>query len=93
MILYLTLLTVSSISTCSFDLMCIKSIINIECMNNVTAKYWYYEWFQRKFRYLDIIVCRWELNGIEYDDTITRADKDCKRIGYDELWSTLSHLD
>ena len=37
----------------------------------------------------DIIICKWQISGVDHYDNITQADNDCKNISYSEgLWST-----
>jgi hypothetical protein len=38
--------------------------------------------------YEDIIICKWELNGVEHYDTAVLASCSCSSIGYPSLWST-----
>jgi hypothetical protein len=39
--------------------------------------------------YMDIIICKREINGVDHYDTETKADNDCKNIGHSlGLWTT-----
>ena len=39
----------------------------------------------------DIVICKWESNGVEYNDTHVAATSSCVQIGYSNiLWSTAS---
>ncbi len=51
------------------------SIQYIECMTSITLKLdtWY-----------DIIICRWKLNGTDYNDTINNAEQACETVGFSE---------
>ena len=56
---------------------------NITCMPSVTG------YNTDKELYRDLIICKWEKNGVDHYDTLTQADTDCKNIGYSlGLWST-----
>ena len=32
--------------------------------------------------YRDIIICKWQINGVDHYDTQTQANTDCTKIGY-----------
>ena len=54
--------------------------VNITCMPSVTGNREFYE---------DIIICKWEINGVDHYDTEAQAITDCQTIGYSKwLWST-----
>ena len=56
---------------------CSSQTVSITCMPSVTA---------RGNGYWDIIICKWQINGVDHYDTQTQATTDCKNIGY-SLWS------
>jgi hypothetical protein len=37
--------------------------------------------------YKDLIICKWELDGVDYSDSGTAGNNSCKKIGYSELFS------
>ena len=51
---------------------------NITCMPSVTA---YYTLISEK-GYYDIIICKWDIKGVDHYDTKAQANTDCKTIGY-----------
>ena len=53
--------------------------VNVLCMPSVTGYYYYNILY---FGYADIIICKWEINGVDHYDTKTQADTDCAHIGY-----------
>jgi hypothetical protein len=52
------------------------------CMHSATGY-----WTSDKV-YKDLIICKWELNGVDHFDSTTVANISCKKIGYSELFST-----
>jgi hypothetical protein len=50
--------------------------IDIVCMPGATGGLWLY---------YNFIICKWQSNGMDYCDTITTANNDCKSIGYMSL--------
>ena len=56
----------------------LSQTVEIACMPSVTSK--------NTFGYRDIIICKWQINGVDHYDTQTQATTDCKNIGY-SLWS------
>jgi hypothetical protein len=48
-----------------------------------------------KKEYKDLIICKWELDGVDYSDSGTAGSNSCKKIGYSELftYSTLDKFD
>ena len=59
---------------------CSSQTVSITCMPSVTA---------RGNGYWDIIICKWEINGVYHYDTETQATTDCIKVGYTELWNTV----
>ena len=59
----------------------VSQIVNITCMPSVTC------FNTAILLYRDIIICKWEINGVDHYDTETQATTDCKHIGY-SLWTT-----
>ena len=58
----------------------LSQTVNITCMPSVTG-------YNTELKlYRDIIICKWQINGVDHYDTQTQATTDCKNIGY-SLWS------
>ena len=60
------------------------------CMPSVTGKHWFQhnQNSKKHFQYHEVILCKWELNGTDYNDTITEAIDSCLNIDYwHGLWS------
>ena len=55
--------------------------VNIMCMPNVNAYNIGNNGGQQKF-YMDVIICKWESNGLDHYDTQAQATADCMSIGY-----------
>ena len=55
-------------------------------MSSVMGKQWFS--IYQHHHYHDIIICNWELNGVNYNDSITETKSDYLNIGYSHgLWS------
>ena len=52
----------------------LSQTVNIACMPSVTGK--------KTFGYYDIIICKWEINGVDHYDNVTQANTDCKNMNY-----------
>ena len=63
----------------------LSQTVDIACMPGVTG-YYTISIFMKG--YADIIICKWQINGIDHYDTQTQADNDCTKIGYSNIWST-----
>jgi hypothetical protein len=63
--------------------------VEISCLSSVTG---YYRviilGFTVKNGHEDIIICKWESNGVDHYDTRSTATSNCKNIGFPNLWST-----
>ena len=58
----------------------LSQTVNIACMPSVTGHI---------VVYVDIIICKWEINGVDHYDTHTQGNTNCTNIGYSlGLWST-----
>ena len=40
--------------------------------------------------YEDIIICKWDINGVDHYGTEAQATADCNTFGYSGLWSTVA---
>ncbi len=58
-------------------------IPTIKCMSSATVYYG-----NTNKAYKDLIICKWELNGVEYFNSSSAANNSCKKTGYSELFST-----
>ena len=70
----------------------LNQVVNIACMPSVTG-YYKITLFGLTISsgYMDIIICKWKINGVDHYDTETQTDSDCKNIGYSlGLWTTSS---
>ena len=38
--------------------------------------------------YRDFVICKWQISGTDYTDTVNNANKACISIGLSNLWST-----
>ena len=56
--------------------------VNIACMSGVTG------YNRDESEFTDIIICKWEMNGVDHYYNEAQATTDCRNIGYSELWST-----
>ena len=70
--------------------------VSIACMPSVTGYYTITVTLPiigtvTKSGYADIIICKWQINGVDHYDTEVQADTDCGNIGYNgspKLFST-----
>ncbi len=69
----------SVVSSTSIDILCMPIATT---QNNISTDANYRKYF-------DQIICKWQSSGMDYCDSSTLADNDCKNIGYsDGLWDT-----
>ena len=60
----------------------LSNTVNIGCMPSVTSKY-------LLGGYCDIIICKWQINGVDHYVKEAQATADCNTFGYFlGLWST-----
>jgi hypothetical protein len=65
------------------DAIATLEIPTIKCISSATG---YWSWGGQG-GYKDLIICKWVLDGVDYFDSSSTANKSCKKIGYSELFT------